>query len=64
MERLLAEDTRDRALDPAEEHAPGSKVARCRFNGVFLSAGSIILFEFKWRSLIWSNWKRFHRGAK
>ena len=64
MGRPHAEATRDRALDREEERALGSKVARCRSNGVFLSAASITPFELKWRSLIWSNWKRSHRGAK
>lgn len=52
MGRPHAEATRDRALDREEERALGSKVARCRFNGVFLSAASLMPFELKWRSLI------------
>lgn len=64
MGRPRAEATRDRALGLEEERALGSKVARCRSNGVFLSAASIMPFELKWRSLIWSNWKPSHRGAK
>ena len=52
MGRPPAEATRDRALGLEEERALGSKVARCRSNGVFLSAASIMPFELKWRSLI------------
>ena len=64
MGRPRAEATRDRALDLGEERALGSKVVRCRSNGVCLSAAFIIPFELKWQSLIWNNWKLFHRGAK
>jgi len=52
MGRHHAEATRDRALDREEARALGSKVARCRSNGVFLSAAFIMPFELKWRSLI------------
>jgi hypothetical protein len=52
MGRPHAEATRDRALDRVEERARGSKVARCRSNGVFPSAASIMPSELKWRSLI------------
>jgi hypothetical protein len=52
MGRPHAEAIRDRVLDREEERALGSKVAKCRSNGVFLSAASITPFELKWRSLI------------
>jgi hypothetical protein len=52
MGRPHAEATRDRALDREEERVLGSKAAKCRSNGVSLSAASIMPFELKWRSLI------------
>jgi hypothetical protein len=47
MGKLLAGATRAKGLVRVEEHAQGSRVDKCRCNGVFPSAVFTILFELK-----------------
>jgi hypothetical protein len=42
--KLHAGAIKDKEPEPAVARAPGSKADKCRFNGVFLNAGFIILF--------------------
>jgi hypothetical protein len=47
MGKLLAGATRAKVLGQVQEHAPGSRVGKCRCSGVFPSAVFTILFELK-----------------
>jgi hypothetical protein len=64
MGRHRAGATRDKVPGLEGERAPGSKVAKCRSNGVFPNAAFISHFELKWQSSIWNSWKGSHLEAK